>query len=80
MSDIKLKKNIKPIESSMDLINKLSGKTFEWKDDAKNKRGPSYGFIAQEVRAEIPSLVSETLNGYLTVDYAKVIPILTEAI
>lgn len=80
MSDIKLKKNIKPIESSMDLINKLTGKTFEWKEDAKNKRGLSYGFIAQEVQHEIPSLVSETLNGYLTVDYAKVIPILTEAI
>jgi hypothetical protein len=80
MSDIKLKKNIRPIESSMSLINKLSGKTFEWKEDAKNKRGVSYGFIAQEVQDQMPSLVSETLNGYLTVDYAKVIPILTEAI
>lgn len=80
MSDRSLKKNIHDIQNPLDIVTKLEGKTFEWKDDNKNKRGASYGFIAQEIQQTLPEVVSETLNGHLTVDYTKVIPILTEAI
>jgi len=80
MSDRSLKKNIQDIQNPLDIVTKLQGKTFEWKDDNKNKRGMSYGFIAQEIQETLPEVVSETLNGNLTVDYTKVIPILTEAI
>lgn len=80
MSDRSLKKNIQAIQNPLDIVAKLQGKTFEWKDDKKNKQGMSYGFIAQEIQQTLPEVVSETLSGYLTVDYTKVIPILTEAI
>jgi hypothetical protein len=80
MSDRALKRNIQTIQNPLEIINKLHGKTFEWKDDKKNKRGASYGFIAQEVQETLPEIVSETLSGSLTVDYTKVIPILTEAV
>jgi len=80
MSDRSLKKNIQHIQNPLDIVNKLQGKTFEWKDEKKNKRGMSYGFIAQEIQQTLPEVVSETLSGHLTVDYTKVIPILTEAI
>lgn len=80
MSDRQLKTNIRPIESAYDIISSLEGKTFDWKDESKNKRGSSYGFIAQEVQNVLPSLVSQSFSGNLAVDYNKVIPILTEAI
>jgi hypothetical protein len=80
MSDRSLKKNIQHIQNPLDIVNKLQGKTFEWKNEKKNKRGMSYGFIAQEIQQTLPEVVSETLSGHLTVDYTKVIPILTEAI
>lgn len=80
MSDRQLKTNIRPIENAYDMICSLEGKTFDWKDPSKNKRGSSYGFIAQEVQEVLPSVVSQSFSGNLTVDYNKVIPILTEAI
>ena len=80
MSDRNLKTNVKPIKSALDTINALEGKTFEWKDNNKNKKGLSYGFIAQDVEKVLPSTVSKTFAGNLTVDYNKVIPILTEAV
>lgn len=80
MSDKNLKTNVKPIQSALETVQALEGKTFEWKDNNKNKRGKSYGFIAQEVEKVLPSTVSKTFAGNLTVDYNKVIPILTEAI
>ena len=80
MSDKNLKKNVRPIQSALETVQALEGKTFEWKDNNKNKRGMSYGFIAQEVEKVLPSTVSKTFAGNLTVDYNKVIPILTEAI
>jgi hypothetical protein len=80
MSDKNLKTNVKPIQSALETVQALEGKTFEWKDNNKNKRGKSYGFIAQEVEKVLPSTVSKTFGGSLTVDYNKVIPILTEAV
>ena len=80
MSDRNLKTNVQPIKSACETIQALEGKTFEWKDNNKNKRGRSYGFIAQEVEKVLPSTVSKTFAGNLTVDYNKVIPILTEAV
>lgn len=80
LSDRSLKKNDKTITNSLDLIKKLKGKTFEWKDESKNEKGRSYGFIAQEVEEHFPTLVAETLNGHLAVDYAKVVAILVESV
>jgi hypothetical protein len=80
MSDRQLKTNIQPIERPLELISAMEGKTFDWKDESKNKKGSSYGFIAQEIQQVIPSAVSNTFAGHLTVDYTKVIPILTEAV
>jgi hypothetical protein len=80
LSDRSLKKNDKTITNSLDLIKKLNGKTFEWKDESKNEKGRSYGFIAQEVEEHFPTLVAETLNGHLAVDYAKVVAILVESV
>jgi len=41
---------------------------------------PQIGFIAQELEQVYPELVSSDQNGYKTVDYVKLIPVLVEAI
>ena len=80
LSDNRLKQNIATIQNPLTLVSNLHGKTFEWNDASKNTRGRSYGFIAQEVGQNFPSLVNETLDGYLAVDYAKVVSILVESV
>ena len=54
-SDVKLKKDIKPIENAIEKISKLRGVDFTWKVDGKNDTG----FIAQEVEEVFPTWVSE---------------------
>ncbi|HYG51220.1 MAG TPA: tail fiber domain-containing protein, partial [Flavobacteriales bacterium] len=62
-SDRKLKKDIKTIESGLDLIKKLNPVTYSMKKDEfpelhfNDKK--QYGFIAQEVSEVIPELVSD---------------------
>jgi hypothetical protein len=82
LSDRSLKTNEETITDPIGLVKKLHGKTFDWKDPSRNKHHghKQYGFIAQEVAAEFPTLVAETLNEHLTVDYAKVVSILVEAV
>ena len=75
-SDIKLKKNITPIEDSLNKILSLEGKTYEWKD--KTKPGKQYGLIAQDVEKTIPELVEQGETKYL--NYTGIIPVLIEAI
>tara|TARA_B100001250_G_scaffold401091_1_gene412533 strand:- start:2660 stop:4453 length:1794 start_codon:yes stop_codon:yes gene_type:complete len=80
LSDKNLKKNIQTIQNPLQLVNNLTGKTFEWNDETRNTKGVSYGFIAQEVGEHFPSLVDHTLNGHLSVDYAKVVSLLVESV
>ena len=81
-SDIKLKKNIQPVESALDTVEKLRGVHFEWKKSGKE----AIGFIAQEVEEILPQLVQEAdLLGeedetFKSLDYVSIIPILVEAI
>ena len=79
-SDIRLKENIKPIESALDKVMKLEGVTFDWKEsnnvlDIKE----DIGFIAQEVQKVLPELVRENKNGMLSMRHQGIAPILLEA-
>lgn len=79
-SDKRLKKNVKDIENPLELVDKLRGVTFNWNAD-DNCSSPEYGFIAQEVRQNFPSLVSQgSTSGILSVDYMKVVSILCSAV
>lgn len=80
-SDRRLKTNITSLEKSIDKIMKLNGVTFNW-DKTVRPSAPTtlqYGFIAQEIEKVIPELVSEDSDGYKTVNYIGVIPVLTQA-
>jgi len=55
-SDRRLKTNINTIENPIDIIKRLRGVNFEWKCEGKPK-GVQIGYIAQEVKEVIPSIV-----------------------
>jgi hypothetical protein len=76
-SDISLKENILPLENSLDKIMKLNGVSFNKKTTPNMKE---VGFIAQEVEAIIPDLVTETGEGIKTVSYSRVTAVLVETI
>ncbi len=90
-SDIRLKENIKPIESALEKVSKLNGVTFDWKEkveDLDKEGNPinlqqwkhDIGFIAQDVQKVIPELVRENDNGMLSMRHQGIAPILLEAI
>ena len=81
-SDARLKINIKPIENALANIDLINGYTFTWnnKDDNTPRKGEDVGIIAQEIQQILPQVVIEKDNGYLGVDYQKIIPYLISCI
>jgi hypothetical protein len=78
-SDERLKDNITPIEDPLAKVLSISGNTFDW-NDKSNKSGHDIGVIAQEIEKVLPEAVVTRDNGYLAVDYHKVVPLLIEAV
>ena len=80
-SDIRLKENIKPIESALEKAMKLQGVTFDWKkSDSMLDIKEDIGFIAQDVQKVLPELVRENKDGMLSMRHQGITPILVEAI
>lgn len=77
-SDMRLKTNINTMTGALDNVLKLRGVTFNWKESSNNRL--QYGFIAQEMEKVFPDLVGTDSNGFKTINYSGVIPVLTEAI
>jgi len=80
-SDVRLKENIKPIESALDKVSRLQGVTFDWKQsDSILNIKEDVGFIAQDVQKVVPELVRENEDGMLSMRHQGIAPILLEAI
>ena len=83
-SDKRLKRDIKPLESSLDKVLGLKGVSYNWKTEEYPDwgfgDGKQIGLIAQDVEAVIPELVSTDKNGYKSVSYQRITAVLVEAI
>jgi trimeric autotransporter adhesin len=83
-SDIRYKKNVEPLVSSLDKVMKLAGVSYEWKVDEHPGRGfdegRALGLIAQDVEAVVPEVVRTDSKGYKSLAYDKLVPVLIEAI
>jgi hypothetical protein len=80
-SDKRLKENIIPISNPMDKIKKIGGYTFNWNGVSnKPKHIQEVGVLAQEIQEVLPEVVKEKGDGYLGVDYEKIIALLIEGI
>jgi hypothetical protein len=83
-SDERMKTNIRPIGSALDKLMALRGVHYDWRAECQSRLGFSkkeaVGVIAQEVRSVLPEAVSEDQEGYLSVNYEALIPLLIEAV
>jgi hypothetical protein len=91
LSDLRLKKDIRPITGALATIAKLRGVRFRWRTpqertvaktlDLPNDK-PQIGFIAQDVRSVLPEAVT-TAGGQeaiLSMQESKIVPLLVEAV
>ncbi len=83
-SDERLKKEIKPLASSLEKVSRLKGVRYEWKRDEHPdvgfQEGEQIGLVAQNVEKVLPELVSEDRDGYKAVSYSRLTAVLVEAI
>jgi len=77
-SDIRLKKDLSPIQNSCAIVNQLNGYYFYWKKGKDKTR--QIGVVAQEVEKVLPELVKTGSDGIKTVDYPKLSAVLIEAV
>lgn len=83
-SDKRFKQNITPITNALDKINAMEGVSYQFKELKKEGYNlPSeqqFGLIAQDVQKIAPHIVKEDEQGYLGIDYIKIIPLLIESV
>lgn len=83
-SDLRYKKNIHSIPNALDKIKQLNGVFYDLRSsefpqmqfDTKEQ----VGLIAQNVEQVLPNVVYTGNDGYKGIDYAKLVPLLIEAI
>ncbi|MFP3834479.1 tail fiber domain-containing protein [Chryseobacterium sp. SIMBA_028] len=82
-SDERLKQNITEIKSSGEIVNKLRPVSYFWNETGKKKGGNAqlqYGLVAQEVEKILPNIVSTDNDGYKSVNYNELIPLLLQTV
>ena len=94
LSDMRLKRNIVSLRDKPSLLNNILGlNTIEYnlinknekKDSIRNMKNTDwnrrhYGLSAQELQSIYPDLVYEGQDGYLSVNYVELVPILIRSI
>ena len=87
-SDDRLKNKIGNLEGALDKVNSLNGFTYTPNEKALalgvDQDEVRVGVSAQEVQAVLPEAVKDApvqnTEGYLTVQYEKIVPLLIESI
>ncbi|WP_378105674.1 tail fiber domain-containing protein [Chryseobacterium sp. sg2396] len=84
-SDRRFKKDITPIYNATEKLNQLNGYTYTWRDRKEFAgqalgEGKDMGVIAQEVEKVFPDAVMTNKDGYKSVNYNALIPVLIEAL
>jgi hypothetical protein len=81
-SDARLKSNITTITYGLDIANAIRPVFYTWNEPERLGAGRQIGMIAQEVAVLVPEAVSAGLDedGTLSLDYQKLVPVLTKAI
>ena len=88
-SDVALKENIVEIPSALDMVDKIRGVFFDWKDDYIESKGGEDGYfvrkhdvglIAQEVERVLPEIVGTRQDGIKAIKYDRLVPLLLQAI
>ncbi len=82
-SDIRYKKNFSKIENPLNKVLAINGLHYDWRVDEFKENNFSkdrqIGFIVQEIEKIFPEMVFTDEKGYKSVDYARLTPVLVEA-
>ncbi|MEO1628928.1 MAG: tail fiber domain-containing protein, partial [Bacteroidota bacterium] len=84
-SDKRLKRNFADINSPLDKILATNGQRYFYRNDmteyqySNMPKTEQLGYIAQELQEILPQVVDEDDNGYLSVKYHMLVPVITEA-
>jgi len=83
-SDLRFKRDITPLYDPLKRITMLRGVSFNWRWDEFEEisftQEREIGLIAQEVEQVIPEVVHTDDEGYKSIEYTKIVPILIEAV
>jgi len=83
-SDRRWKKDIAPLNDALESVTRLRGVSYQWKrdeyPDMNFPDGRQIGLIAQEVEAVVPEVVHTADDGFKSIDYAKLLAVMAEAI
>jgi Chaperone of endosialidase len=79
-SDVTLKENISQLTYNLDTVCNLNPVSFTWIDKEKRGDQQEIGLIAQEVQKFIPEVIGVNSDETLSLDYAKLTPVLIKAI
>ena len=77
-SDATLKKNVKQLDGAIEKVMSMRGVSYEMKNDTQNKL--EVGFIAQEMKQQVPEVVYGDGDGNYGIDYGKLTSVLVEAV
>ena len=82
-SDARWKKSIKTLQSPLQKVLNMSGVSYHYRRDEfpdKNfQEGAQIGFIAQQLEAVVPEVVRTDSQGWKSVQYSSLVPVLVEA-
>jgi len=81
-SDLRLKRDVHPLEHALDKLLELRGVRFHWKDPEKHggRTGPQIGLIAQEVEKVFPEWVKNGVDGHKVVGKTGFEALIIEAV
>jgi Chaperone of endosialidase len=83
-SDIRYKKNIQALENPINNLLKINGVRYDWRvsefPEKQFSEKNQIGFIAQELEKVYPEMVFTDEKGFKSVDYARLTPVLVEAV
>jgi hypothetical protein len=77
-SSLALKSNVRTLENALEMVNRLRGVRFDWKDSGKG----AVGLIAEEVDQVLPEVVGHNEDGSTAtgINYANLVAVLVEAV
>ncbi|HEY3414450.1 MAG TPA: tail fiber domain-containing protein [Armatimonadota bacterium] len=80
-SDARYKREVGPLRDPLASVLALRGVSFEWNPASASRSFPAgkqIGFIAQDVERVLPEVVTTDRDGYKSVAYQNVVPVLVE--
>ena len=83
ISDIRVKKEVHPIEDALAKVLTMRGVTYQWRDENTSEaieNRQNIGLIAQEVEKILPEVVQTGVDGYKSICYGDLASLLIEAI